>query len=218
VASVGVSDNSSSYSSYAPTFNYSNPYYEAPDTTVATGLDYSQAITLPTAQEVQRIDEEVPKKAVSKLDQARAAFRDGDYANAQGLVEEAIERLPSDPTLHEFRALVLFARGRYREAASALYAVLSIGPGMDWDSMATLYPDTPTYQKQLQGLESYVKDHPNAGYAHFLLAYHYLVLDEKEGAAEELAAVVKLEPKNQLAKNLYDALTSKATDRTKPEG
>jgi tetratricopeptide (TPR) repeat protein len=213
--SVGVSDYPSTSVSYAPSYTYSNPYYEAPETTVATGLDYSQAITMPTPQQVQRIDEEVPKKAATKLDQARAAFRDGDYATAQGLVEEAIERLPSDTTLHEFRALVLFARKRYREAASALYAVLSVGPGMDWNTMSSLYPDTPTYQKQLSALESYVKDNPKAGYAHFLLAYHYLVLDEKEGAAEELASVLKLEPKNQLVKNLYDALTSKAVDRTK---
>jgi hypothetical protein len=89
---------------------------------------------------------------------------------------------------------------------------------MDWDSMANLYPDTATYQKQLRDLESYVKDHPKAGYAHFLLAYHYLVLDEKEGAAEELAAVLKLDSKNQLAKNLRDALTSKSIDRTKQAG
>jgi hypothetical protein len=87
---------------------------------------------------------------------------------------------------------------------------------MDWDSMASLYPDTPTYQKQLRGLENYVKEHPKAAYAHFLLAYHYLVLDEKEAATEELAAVVKLEPKNQLAKNLHDALTSRPADRTEP--
>jgi tetratricopeptide (TPR) repeat protein len=214
--SVGVADQSSSSSSYAPTFNYSNPYYEEPETPVATGLDYSQALSMPTPQQVQRIDEEVPKKAVSKLDKARAAFKDGDYPEAQALVEQAIERLPSDTTLHEFRALVLFARKSYREAASALYAVLSVGPGMDWDTMSTLYPDTETYQKQLRSLESYVKGHPKAAYAHFLLAYHYLVLDEKEGATEELAAVVKLEPKNKLASNLYDALTSKAADATKP--
>jgi predicted Zn-dependent protease len=214
--SVGVTDYAPSYSSYAPTYDYSNPYYEAPETTVATGLDYSQAITLPTPQQVARIDESVPKKATSKLDEARDAFGRGEYASAQGLVEEAIARLPSDTTLHEFRALVLFARKRYREAASALYAVLSNGPGMDWNSMASLYSDTQTYTKQLRELESYVKANPKAAYAHFLLAYHYLVLDEKEGAAEELATVVKLDPKNRLAGNLHDALTAKPTDNTKP--
>src|SRR5262249_8610152 len=164
----------------------SNPYYEAPETTVSAGLDYSQAITMPTAQQVQRVDEAVPKKAVSKLDEARQAFQEGDYATAQALVEEAIARLPSDPTLHEFRALVLLARRRVREGASALYAVLSVGPGMDWNSMASLYPDSQTYTKQLRELEGFVKANPRAGYGHFLLSYHYLVLDEKEGAAEEL--------------------------------
>src|SRR5262249_40193307 len=144
--------------------NFSNPYYEAPDTTtVSTGLDYSQAITMLTPQQVERIDEQVPKKAVSKLDEARDAFGFGDYATAQALVEEAIARLPSDSTLHEFRSLVLFARKRYREAAAGLYAVLSNGPGMDWNSMASLYPDSETYTKQLRELESFVKANPKAG-------------------------------------------------------
>ena len=36
--------------------------------------------------------------------------------------------LPGDAVLHEFRALCLFALGEYQQAASPLYAVLSVGP------------------------------------------------------------------------------------------
>ena len=40
--------------------------------------------------------------------------------------------MPNDASLHEFRALVLFALGQYEQAAATLYAVLSNGPGWDW--------------------------------------------------------------------------------------
>jgi hypothetical protein len=203
-------------SSYSPTFTFSNPYYDFSSTEVSTGLDYSEPIAVPTARQVERTDEEVPRAATRLLDTARAQFRRGQYADALDTVEDAIARLPGDPTLHEFRALVLFARGRYRSAAAALYAVLATGPGMNWDTMSTLYPDNDTYTRQLRVLERYVKGHPKAGYGHFLLAYHYLVLDERDGAREELGTVVKLNPKDTLARQLSDALSQKPEDKTKP--
>ena len=64
--------------------------------------------------------------------------------------------MPNDPTLHEFRALALFALGRYDEAAAALYAVLSVGPGWDWSTLISLYGNPETYTQQLRALESYV--------------------------------------------------------------
>src|SRR5262249_50736133 len=82
------------------------------------GLDDAQA----TAQE----------QAVQLFDQASAAFVRGAYAEAQRLAEQAIEKLPGDATLHEFRALTLFAQRKYQEAAAAIYAVLAAGPGWDW--------------------------------------------------------------------------------------
>jgi hypothetical protein len=35
------------------------------------------------------------------------------------LAEKAIKLLPSDATLHEFRALTLFAQKKYKDAAAA---------------------------------------------------------------------------------------------------
>ena len=58
--------------------------------------------------------------------------------------------MPNDPTLHEFRRLVLFALDRYDEAAAALYAVLSVGPGWDWTTLISLYGDPETYTQQLR--------------------------------------------------------------------
>jgi Flp pilus assembly protein TadD len=49
----------------------------------------------------------------------------GDFARALRLTDLALRPHPNDPVLHEFRALCLFALGRYDKAAAALYAVLT---------------------------------------------------------------------------------------------
>ena len=135
---------------------YANPYYaEAAvaqpiviEQTVVGGepqtvtvpaftYDYSQPIDTQAAPPPA----EVADPALAKFDAAREAFRSGDYAGALRLTDEALKVLPNDATLHEFRALVLFAVGKYDLAAGPLYAVLSVGPGWDWTTMVGLYPE-----------------------------------------------------------------------------
>ena len=152
-------------------------------------------------------DNSIVNEANDRFDEARNAFYDGDYAKAQELVEEAIKILPSDATLHEFRALTLFAQKKYKEAAATLYAVLWAGPGWNKETMAALYPNWDTYTRQVRALEAYVKAHPDEGYAHFLLAYHYLVVGSMDQAIVQLKEVVRLDPKDQLSASLVKALT-----------
>lgn len=135
--------------------------------------------------------------ANKQFDAAREAFRAGDYARAQELVEQAIALLPSDATLHEFRGLTLFAQRKYREAAAGLYAVLAAGPGWNWTTMSALYANPDTYTKQLRELEAYTKNHRKEVDVHFLLAYHYLVLGSKDAALHQLKQDVQLQPKGQ---------------------
>jgi tetratricopeptide (TPR) repeat protein len=156
-------------------------------------------------------DNSTVNEANERFDAARKAFYNGDYAKAQELVEQAIQVLPSDATLHEFRALTLFAQKKFKEAAATLYAVLWAGPGWNKDTMATLYPDWDTYTRQLRALESYVKAHPDEAYAHFLLAYHYLVVGSMDQAIAQLKEVVRLDPKDQLSAALVKALTQPPT-------
>ena len=90
--------------------------------------------------------------------------------------------MPNDPTLHEFRALTLFALKRYDEAAAPLYAVLSVGPGWDWTTLISLYADPETYTQQLRALESLLHPEPESAAAHFVLAYQYLTEEHAEAA------------------------------------
>ena len=153
-----------------------------------------------------------------RFDTARESFKQGKYAQAQELVEAAIKDLPSDATLHEFRSLTLFAQGKYKDAAAGLYAVLAAGPGWDWDTMRPLYPDPDTYTKQLRALEAFVGKEPTAGYGHFLLAYHYLVLGSKDAAVQQFQEVVKVQPEDKLAAALLKALTSGPGPTDAPPG
>jgi tetratricopeptide (TPR) repeat protein len=200
----------------APVFNYSVPipaptvaqaalaFVPPPDQQV---LDSGEA--LPTSGPPPPEDEdETVAQANKQFDAARDAFMRGDYARAQTLAEKAIDLLPSDATLHEFRALTLFAQGRYKDAAATLYAVLAAGPGWDWQTMRGLYPDEETYTRQLRTLEEHVRKNPASGYAHFVLAYQYLVLGAMDAAVKQLREVVRVQPQDKLSAALLDALTT----------
>ncbi len=134
-------------------------------------------------------DETVVNQATTVFDSAREAFKGGDYAKALDLVDQALKTTPNDATLHEFRALCLFALERYDEAAAVLYAVLSVGPGWDWTTLISLYGDPETYTQQLRALESYCSQNPQSAAARFVLGYHYLTQGHAEAAVRQFKIV-----------------------------
>jgi len=183
-------------------------------------LDSGEALPTTEPPPPNNQDETVAQ-ATKVFDAAREAFKASDAVWAQTLVETAIALLPSDGTLHEFRALTLFAQGRYQDAAATLYAVLAAGPGWDWKTMRGLYPDEDTYTRQLRALEEYVRKNPSSAEARFVLAYQYLVLGTKDEAVKQLKEVVRLQPKDKLSTALVEALTTAepaAASPAKPNG
>ncbi|MCE9533259.1 MAG: tetratricopeptide repeat protein [Planctomycetes bacterium] len=216
---------------------YANPYYDAAPADATPYYDYSQPIQVPEPEQVvdaapeMSVDapEAVPpapapeppvdEKATAAnkfLDDARTAFKANDYDKAQAAINQAIAQLPNDATLHEFNALIFFAKKQYREGAAAIYAVLAAGPGWDWDTMKDLYPDTKTYTDQLRALEEFCKANPMAASARFLLAYHYLVLGSTDAAAKVLKSVVTLQPDNELAAHILKSITQEDANRPVP--
>jgi tetratricopeptide (TPR) repeat protein len=186
-----------------PIFVYSNPFFDKS----VTVIDYSQPLSPPAsdwANDAEALNS--AESAIAFFDQAREAFWKGAHTDALALVDKAIKALPSDATLHEFRALTLFAMKDFRQAAASLYAVLAAGPGWDWETMKYLYSDVETYTKQLRALENYQRANPKSAEASFVLAYHYLVLGHINEAIEELENVVKLLPESQLSAELLAAL------------
>jgi len=150
--------------------------------------------------------------ATSDFDAAREAFQGGDYATALALVDRAIKANPSDGGLHEFPALTLFAQKDYNGAAATIHSVLAVGPGWDWATMASLYGnDVGPYTAQLRALENFTKSNPSDAASQFLLGYHYMTTGHPENAAKEFASVVKLQPKDQVARELF-SLVNKPKD------
>jgi hypothetical protein len=206
---------------------FNNPYFaassfssttvESPGPTLPSGLDYSQPIAVPTQAQQENEDEDIVAEAKKEFARARTAFKGTLYRTALYHAEAGLKLLPGDTTMHEFRAQCLFALGRYQEATGALYAVLNAGPGWDWNTMASLYADTETYTKQLRRLEKHVRESPKDPRGHFLLGYHYLVLDERDAAADEFGHAARLQPRDKLSASLAAALTTRPSDQKAPE-
>jgi tetratricopeptide (TPR) repeat protein len=193
-----------------PSFVFSNPFFTQP--TVA--FDYSRPLPPPPEDPVNDLRSlDIADAAIETFDQARAAFERGDPREALALVDSAIKELPTDATLHEFRALCRFALKDYRHAAETLYTVLAAGPGWDWETMHSLYGDVATYTDQLRALEAYQRANPKSPEASFVLAYHYLVLGHLDSAIRQLENVAKLLPESQLTSELLASLKADANEQ-----
>jgi TolA-binding protein len=199
---------------------YYNPYYAGPIVDGGATIDYSQPIVAASMAPTVPMAVSPPdapagltaeQQATPLFDAARSAFMQGDYKTALAQVDQAIGQVPNDTVLHEFRGLVLFALGRYKEAAAADYTVLSAGPGWDWTTLSALYPDVDVYTTQLRALEQYAQSHPTATEAKFLLAENYLTCGYTDAAAAQLKAVVQLNPKDQLSAQLLSSLSGADT-------
>jgi tetratricopeptide (TPR) repeat protein len=177
---------------------YSNPYYSEPLVIENTTINYSEPLAAPpvTSAEPAAAPSALPPgvtdEGMAQFEAAQTAFYEGNYQLALQATNKALASMPKDAVIHEFRALVLFALGQYREAATTLHPVLAVGPGWDWTTMSGLYADKDTYTKQLRALEDFVEGNPKAAEGHFVLAYHYLTCGHQNRAAEELEEVQKL--------------------------
>jgi tetratricopeptide (TPR) repeat protein len=202
-------------------WGYENPYYTEPyPIEGGAPLDYSQPIAIETAPAEAPAEQPAETPGVSDFDAARQAFLEGKYDAALASTNKALAALPNDPIIHEFRALVLFAQGKYRESAATLYSVLSVGPGWDWTTLSSLYPSVDVYTKQLRALEAAVKAKPDATDTRFVLAYHYLTMGSKADAAAQYQKLYKQSPQDMVIKELLlmtggpDALGTPTTPTT----
>jgi tetratricopeptide (TPR) repeat protein len=192
------------YASYYNPYSYGSVW---PSTYVASlGYDYTQPINTQAAPP----DPALTSQAITYFDAAREAFKAGNYTRALELTDQAIRQMPNDAALHEFRALALFALHRYDESASALYAVLSAGPGWDWATLSGLYPSVSVYTQQLRALEAYCGQNPSSASARFVLAYHYLTDGHTLAALQQLKEVAALQPKDGLSPQLARQLEPSA--------
>jgi hypothetical protein len=224
---------------------YENPFFIVPKVEIPEYLDYSKpmgfvdddeipststAQTEPTPEELKKQGEtyneileyrtrspEV-RASLKAFDAATDAFQAGRYDDALKLTEIAIENNPDDPGLHQFRALVQFAKEDYQGAAATLYAVLSISPGWNWTTQSGLYGDSGAFAQHLKNLEVYHKQHPESGAAAFLRAYHYMTCRHSKAAVKQWENVVKSFPGNPLFSQLLGLAQGCLTEDEIDEG
>jgi tetratricopeptide (TPR) repeat protein len=214
-------------------WGYYNPYYVEPVAS-APVYDYSEPLviveqpveTLPAetfpgetlpAETSTALPPDVTEPGLAAFDEARAAFRAGNYTQALEHTDRALREMPQDALIHEFRSLVLFALGRYPESAATIYAVLAVGPGWDWTTLIGLYPTAEVYTQQLRALEAHCKRHPDAADARLLLGYHYLTCGHKDTAQQQFQKVVELQPMDTVARQLLQSLGATAPQDTAPQ-
>lgn len=186
---------------YSP---YSNPYYDSLTGVALDPYDYSLPISTGSAPP----EDQVADEALALFDSARNSFKEGNVAQALQQADAALIKSPNDTSLHEFRALCLFALGRYDDSATTLYAVLSVGPGWDWPTLIGLYPNINVYTTQQRALEAYCNANPQSSPARFVLAYHYLTQGHFDAAASMFKQVVALKPSDTLSAKLLEELES----------
>jgi tetratricopeptide (TPR) repeat protein len=209
---------------------YSNPYYGDSGGGYSSGGSYDYSQPLPTYEQLSMSAETVaPTEAVASTnataatpaaptagteptplakayDEARQAFYEGDYARALERTNAALAIAPNDAALHEFKALTLFASGKYHDAAATIHTVLAVGPGWDWTTFIRMYPSVDAYTAQLRALESAVVTNPKAADLHFLLAYHYITCSSITEAVGQLQEVQELQPKDTVAVQLLQMI------------
>jgi tetratricopeptide (TPR) repeat protein len=139
------------------------------------------------------------------LDEARTAFKKGDYPKALELSDQATALVPNDPGISNLRALVLFALGRYDDAAAPLQAVSVATPISKWETLIGLYGNVAAYTAQLRALENYCNKNPSSAPARLVLAYLYQTQGNHDVAVDQWKQVLVLDPDHLVAKRLVGA-------------
>lgn len=185
--------------------SYSNPYDVDPFVYDGGEINYRQPITRVAVRTAPADDAMIVRNTVESetfIADSQAAFKRRDYLVALELADKAIVKTPGDGALHEYRALILFALGKYTDAAGILNPVLASGPGWDSETMLALYDSEATYTAQLNRLEEYSEKNDSAAAPHFLLGYHYMVTGHLDLAETQFDRAYELEPKDQVARQL----------------
>jgi len=192
---------------------YTNPYPAPP--VQNTYVTYAQPVSVVAAANPpgdETAIEIAEAKSSEALERSRIAFMEGDFLEASKTVDEAIGHTPGDVTLHEYRALVFFALGKYSDAAGVLNPVLASGPGWGWETMIGLYRDSETYAAQLRRLEEYAAGNSDKADCRFLLGYHYMVCDHMDKALLEFSKAAELQPADSISRQLRDLAASSLPD------
>jgi tetratricopeptide (TPR) repeat protein len=193
---------SGAYLDVAPSFNYASDYsygsYGPPTPGESTP-------PMPSADSTER--------AVGFSQQGEMDFKDGRYDLAMRNWRHALVDDPRNGGLVLLMAQALFQTGSYNEAAGAVQQGLTMLPAEQWGTVlgnyTKLYGNTQPFVDSLRDLEKRRKEKPDDPAVRFLLGYEYGFLGYPKEAIEELDKVLKVAPKDEVAKKLRDLMITK---------
>lgn len=142
----------------------------------------------------------------NELPELQRQIRNAEYTQARERAQRLLRQYPDDPQLLQLKALTDFALQDYEIAAANVYPVLQQQLAWDWQTLRQLYSDTQTYVQQLQNLQTLAQQQEAAPALHFLLAYHYLILDQVDRARDQLRLTLQMQPENRVARELLNEL------------
>jgi len=181
------------------------------------GPVYRERIYVPVEREA--VPEAIPVTARAIIEtnggaaafQARAErdFRKQRYFDALREANHSLVEDPNNGKVHLFLSQALFAVGEYRAAADAIHQGVLLTKSGDWGYIVENYRQFYTnadYVKQMEQLDEFIRDNPEASYARLVRGYHYLFLGHEPAARRELARVMEAEHGNRVVVLLIDSL------------
>lgn len=198
------------YYGYGPYYYGYGPYYYGGGYGAPIGYGVANAVT-PVPATTQ-----APAKSTDAevfAEKGENDFKAGDYKGAVYAWRHAVVDDPQNGVLLMMLAQGLFAIGNYDEAAGATQQAMTLISDDQWGVVVSnyreLYGKMGDYTKQLRALEKTIKDNPDDPGTRFLLGFHYGYLGYPSQAVKQLGKVIKLQPADQLAKNLRDQFSAK---------
>ncbi len=148
------------------------------------------------------------RQARNKTDVAKAFFKTHQYADAEVRLNDVVKLAPDDTNAWQFRSLALFAQGKFDAAAADAYDGIKLGNTWTTTVLNSIYPSADRYHRQLERLVQQAAQKPSMS-AHFLLGYHYLILNDLENGRLQLTKVLEFSPEEPVATQLIAAIDAK---------
>ena len=158
----------------------------------------------PVAAEIPSIEETKATLARALVEKAKNAFAEQDYEQCADTVSEVLKLMPEDADAYQFRSLAYFALEDFEKSAADAYDSFRFGNAWTWSTLVSIYPagKDARYTNQLRSLEKMSRSDAQTMSTHFLLAYHYIVLNHLPQAERELNKVLTISAEEPLSKQL----------------
>ena len=128
-------------------------------------------------------------------------------------MDKVIKMEPDSSAAYQFRSLINFADGDFEAGAADAYDTLMKGPVWSWETIASLYDDSKTYEAQYLELAKAAAKDDNSMSKHFLLAFHHLALGHEDQGKAELVKVLEIQPNEPLTQKMLEKLGGKESNK-----